>query len=130
MLSGKAIARAIRGLFLIDTALHCLLGSELFDINLPSSVENDSGDQTSLDSENNAVLEEASKTYSQLESKTLCTEAVLDHPVLKQLHFSFKGFLVQTVDTVFGNDTYFRSFLIRAEMTGDLNLHLRALQDM
>lgn len=130
MLSGKAIARAIRGLFLIDTALHCLLGSELFDINLPSSVENDSGDQTSLDSENNAVLEEASKTYSQLESKTLCTEAVLDHPVLKQLHFSFKGFLVQTVDTVFGNDTSFRSFLIRAEMTGDLNLHLRALQDM
>lgn len=95
MLSGKAIARAIRGLFLIDTALHCLLGSELFDINLPSSVENDSGDQTPLDSENNAVLEEAFKTYSQLESKTLCTEAVLDHPVLKQLHFSFKGFLVQ-----------------------------------
>lgn len=61
MLSGKTIERAIRGHFLIDTALHCLLGSELFGINLPSFEENELGDQTSLDSENNTILEEASE---------------------------------------------------------------------
>lgn len=41
MLSGRAIARAGRGNFLIDTALHCLLGSELYGINLSSFEEND-----------------------------------------------------------------------------------------
>lgn len=41
MLSGRAIARAVRGHFLIDTALHRLLGSELFGINLSSFEEND-----------------------------------------------------------------------------------------
>lgn len=75
--------------------MHCLLRSELFGINLPSFEENDLGDQTSLVSENYAVLEEASKMYSQLLDKTVCAEAVLGHPALKQLHISFKGFLEQ-----------------------------------
>lgn len=50
--------------------------------------------------------------YSQFLDKTLCVEAVLDHPVLKELQISFKCFLKQKkesrtarLDTVFGNDT-------------------------
>lgn len=70
MLSRKAIARAIRGHFLIDTGLHCLHGSELFDINLPSSEENDL-ETKHLDSESNTTLEEGSKMFSQLEEKKL-----------------------------------------------------------
>lgn len=137
MLSGKAIAGAIRCYFLIDTALHCLLGSALFGINLPSSDENDLGEQTPLDSENNTILEEASKMYNQCLDKTLCAEAVLDHQVLKQLHISFKGFLEQRKESRTARlwiqylemIQILRSF-IRAERSGDWDLHLRALQDM
>lgn len=115
----------------------CLLGSELFGINLPSSEENDLGDQTPLNSGNNTVLEEASKMYSQFLDKTVCAETVLDHPALKQLHISFKGFLEQNKEhrtarlCIQYSETIqiLRSF-IRAERTGDWDLHLRALQDM
>lgn len=64
-------------------------------LDLSSTEENDKGDQTSVDSENNAVLKEASKIYSQFLDKTVCEETVLDYTALKQLHILFKGFLEQ-----------------------------------
>ena len=38
MLTGKAVARAIRGHFLVDTALHAILLSRIFEITLPKEV--------------------------------------------------------------------------------------------
>lgn len=130
-LSGKAIARAIKGHFLIDTALHCLLGSELCGINLLSSEENDLGDHTPLDSESDYFLEEASNMYIQFLDKTLSAEPVLDYPALKQLHISFKGFVEQKKESRTARlwiqysemIQILRSFM-RAETTGDWDLHL------
>ena len=36
MLSGKAVARAVRGQFLVDSVLNALIASSAFDISLPS----------------------------------------------------------------------------------------------
>lgn len=94
----KSHCKALRGHFLIDTALHCLLGSELFGNNLISSCEeNNLRDQTSLDIENNTNLEESSKICSLFLGKTLCAETVLDHHVLKLLHNSF--FFLEQIKT-------------------------------
>lgn len=75
--------------------------------------------------------------FSQLLDKTVCAEAVLDHPALKQLHISFTCFLEQKKESRTAKlciqysemIQILRSF-IRAERTGDWDLHLRALQDM
>ncbi|VDI18420.1 Hypothetical predicted protein [Mytilus galloprovincialis] len=41
ILNGKAVARALRAHMLIDTALHCILTSDIFGIQIPGQVDDD-----------------------------------------------------------------------------------------
>jgi hypothetical protein len=139
MLNGKAIARAIRGHFLIDTALHCLLGSEVFGFPLPtsSSEYQDLGKQTSLDFENSQILIDASELYAQLLDGTTSAELIRNHSVFRQLQISFQEILDQKRENrtarlwiQYSEMIQILRTFIRAERTGDWNLHLQALHDM
>ncbi|XP_053402974.1 uncharacterized protein LOC123550249 [Mercenaria mercenaria] len=68
MLAGKAVHRAIRGHFLVDTALHTLLLSDALEVPLPLKEPNisENEDRTSTKEESSVELEDAPEMLKQL----------------------------------------------------------------
>ena len=122
ILSGKAFARALRGFFLGNTALHALL---------VSSQETEQSQFT-----DNVLLNEVNELYDKLETKEIVTEDVLQNDVLKDI----SGMFVTLKEKLLTNcaklwfqyidmTSVFQMF-IRAERMGNWQLHLSALARM
>ena len=99
MLSGKAISRAIRGHFLVDSALNCLLMRDLFNIPLVDdcAVHEDDADsdvyeetqrEETLPTDNSEVrddLEQVKVLYENLLADEVSLEEVCSSDLLKKL---------------------------------------------
>ncbi len=152
MLSGKAIARAVRAHFIVDAALNALILKSGFNVPLPcqpdTSASSDNEDQdfaeTVTSDENcadvgkNQDLDEAHTLYEKLMSGDMCVEEVCSSNVLERIKDSLKkhsesmkkssrtsALWVQYMNMI----DILRKFII-AERTGNWELHLQAIQDM
>jgi hypothetical protein len=147
MLSGKAIARAVRGHFLVDSALNCLLMRDLFNIPLQiddcsvNQDETESGvyreiegrETVSTDnSEAHDNLEKAEILYEKLLADEISLEEACSADVLNKLAEEFekrKGSLTENNRTAALWMQYMRMIdllkaFIKAERTGNWNLHM------
>lgn len=128
LLSGKAISRAVRGLLLVDSALHAVLLSELFDDDPCSEPE------TKLGTKEVADLK---TLYSKLMNGEATMTEVEENPALKRI----KGFVDQKILDLSQHRTsklwfqlmnmvgILRSF-IKAERMGLWDLHLKSVSEM
>ena len=106
MLSGKAIARAIRAHFIVDAALNALLLKSVFNAPLPEKAANNKNedpgltetaarpqDDQSTDVGENLDLNEARTLYEKLMAGEMCAEEVCTADVLKESRTAFKSIL-------------------------------------
>ena len=140
MLSGKAIARAVRGHFIVDAALNALMLHSGFNVPLPCQPMSYSSDNEA-DVEaptKNQDVDKALTLYEKLMAGEISAEEVCSSNVLERIKDSLKNhsesvkkssrtsaLWVQYMDMI----DILRKF-IRAERTGNWELHLQALQDM
>ncbi|KAK6181969.1 hypothetical protein SNE40_009744 [Patella caerulea] len=90
MMSGKALARAVRGHFLVDAALGAIVTAEAFHVALPGPFENHDVLENYLESDSietqpdiPEVLQKATQLYNKLaagdvDSNAVCSEHLLD----------------------------------------------------
>ena len=140
MLSGKAIARAIRAHFIVDAALNALILRSVLNAPLPCQPDipeyndNDGPDIAEIaDSGNNQYLDEAHTLYEKLMSGNMCAEEACSSNILEKIKYSLKknieyvkkssALWVQSMIDIL------RKF-IRAERTGNWELHLQSIQAM
>ncbi|CAG2201846.1 unnamed protein product [Mytilus edulis] len=133
MLSGKAVARAIRGHMLVDTALHSLLVSKIFNFDFPADENEEGNINVSVDD----ILSKAADVYTELLEGTLSISSACDSAVLQ----SIKETIHRPLEEMKKNRTsklwlqytemmqILRQF-IKAERTGDWELHLKSVKDM
>ncbi|VDI43281.1 Hypothetical predicted protein [Mytilus galloprovincialis] len=81
MLSGKAVARAIRGHMLVDTALHSLLVSKIFNFDFPADENEEGNINVSVDD----ILSKAADVYTELLEGTLSISSACDSAVLQSI---------------------------------------------
>ncbi len=140
MLSGKAIARAVRGHFIVDAALNALILHSGFNAPLPCQPMSHSSDNEA-DVEaptKNQDVDEALTLYEKLMGGEISAEEVCSSSVLERIKNSLKNhsesqkkssrtsaLWVQYMNMI----DILRKF-IRAERTGNWELHLQAIQDM
>lgn len=150
MTSGKAIARAVRAYFLIDTALTSIILSHMYGIPLQDKIENETGtndinpaNYINIDNtDNNAEdlldeLHEADAMLDELLKGDISVEKVCDNVLIDQIksridnfresHKSFRTSQLwfQYMDMI----DILRRF-IKAERTGNWELHLQTVKDM
>ena len=147
MISGKAIARALRGQFLIDSALRIRRLRRLFpqnpvyDIEIPENTSNSDTDTVSITAGETLTEEdvkELEKLYDELGDKDLDSTKIDDVPSLRKLRripethkeeiakqSRTAKLWVQYMDYV---DVI--KMFIRAERTGDWDKHLVATEKM
>jgi len=149
MMSGKAVARAVRGHFLLDTALHAMLMTEIFhtdmlvvprQANLDEQVDvtTESSDQVNASTnEDNELLGKLSSLYKQLEEKTLSAEDISHSETLQTVTNRIKEteaklaknrealLWIQYMQMI----AILQNF-VRAEHTGDWISHLKALRKL
>ena len=128
LLSGKAIARAVRGHLLIDAALHAILLSEVFADNQASD------DEPRLQSEE---IVELRNLYEKLMNKEVVTEVAEGNPSLEKiqefisrkrkelLQCRTSKLWFQYLDMV----AILRNF-VKGERSGSWELHLKSTSDM
>ena len=137
MLSGKAIARAVRGHFIVDAALNALMLHSGFNAPLPCQPMSYSSDNEA-DVEaptKNQDVDEALNLYEKVMAGEKSAEEVCSSNALERIKDSLKNhsesvkkssrtsaLWVQLIDIL-------RKF-IRAERTGNWELHLQSIQDM
>ena len=143
MLSGKAIARAVRAHFIVDAALNALMLHSCFNAPLPITPDSNDDDKDpdiakAAGVGNNQDLDEARTFYEKLMSRDMSAEEVCSSNVLEEIKDSLKkhsesvkkssrtsALWVQYMSMI----DILRKF-IRAERTGNWELHLQAIQDM
>jgi len=141
MLNGKAIARALRGHFIVDAALNALILASTFDINLPEITTDERegvvGILQTHDSIDNADLKEAVILYENLIQGSLTVEDVCKSATISRIDDVFQSkkqslkisrtaaLWLQYMDMI----DILRKH-IRAERTGNWNLHLQAVSEM
>jgi hypothetical protein len=140
MLSGKAIARAVRGHFIVDAAINALMLHSGFNAPLPCqpvSCSSDGEADVEAPTENQDV-DEALALCEKLMAGEISAEEVCSFNILDRIKNSLKNYSksvkkssrtsalwVQYMDMI----DILRKF-IRAERTGNRELHLQAIQDM
>ena len=139
MLSGKAISRAVRGHLLVDAALNTMLVADLYNVPLPSNDEEQSleVDVTCGEADVRATdLAEAQDIYESLLSDTVSVDEVCSSNVINKILSLMKEakeamttrtsrLWLQYMDMI----DILRMFL-KAERTGNWELHLQAVHDM
>ena len=149
MLSGKAIARAVRAHFIVDAALNAPMLKSFFNVPLPCQpdISDSNGnegpdfvetDEHCADVGKNQDLDEAHTLYEKLMSGDMCAEEVCLSNVLERIKECLKKYCesmkkssrtsalwVQYMSMI----DILRKF-IRAERTGNRQLHLQAIQNM
>ena len=141
MLSGKALARAVRAHLIIETALNALLLSDAMNINLFSTSEDEA--ESSLEvvatdlCSRNSDLQEAFIQCEKLMSNSYSVHQICQTEVIQKLKESFKSKLyslqssrttslcIQYLDMI----DILRNF-IRMQHIGIWELHLQSLSDM
>ncbi|KAK6186089.1 hypothetical protein SNE40_008194 [Patella caerulea] len=133
MFSGKAISRAVRGHLLVDSALNMLIVSDVYGLSVTPQ-DSELGDiQDHVDKDVDVIA----SLYDQLLSKAIGVEDISNHPVFDNvrsklerhkrelLQYPTAGMWIQYMETV----DILRRF-IKAERTGDWELHLKTVADM
>ena len=152
MLSGKALARAVRGHFLVDAALNALLVCNTFDLPLPvnnvsqNPNENDVEDTDDVELDLNEERAIGPDTDTDLELVKVLYGKVRENP--KMAHVSSSTALDSVAKKVEEKKSSLRDHrtgvlwlqymkmldimrkFIKAERTGDWKLHLQAVYDM
>ena len=124
LLSGKAVSRAIRAHFLTDAALHAILMSRFFDLDIA-----DNSDELCECGED---LKEVGSLFDNLQVEAICNSSelkkVIDKLVATKhsvLHQRTSALWVQYMSMI----DILRKF-IKAERTGQWDLHLQAVHEM
>ena len=134
----------IRGHFLVDNAIHALLISKLFGITLPSELHDDNTeheseslilDTSTADTENN-VLIEATDLYDQLLAGDVSVNFVCENTILDRVQHALATHIksLENLRTAVLWIQYCEMILLRkfikAERTGNWELHLQSVRDM
>ena len=146
MLSGKAIARAIRAHFIVDAALNALLLKSVFNAPLPEKAARNKNEDLDLtetarpqdEHSTDLDLNEARTLYEKLMAGEMRAEEVCMSDVLKRVKNSlhkFSALLKMSSRTSALWVQYMKIIdilrnYIRGERTGSWALHLQAMQDM
>ncbi|CAC5363751.1 unnamed protein product [Mytilus coruscus] len=159
MMTGKALARAVRGHLLVDTALNALLVSMTFDIPLPDEeqyltneehvqdrnqsfesnqiAENSTEEQEPVSNSSQDILSVAINLYNQLINEdisvdTICKSGILDD-INARIAAKIKGLEVSRTASLWMRYSDMVNILkrsIKAERTGNWEPHLQTLQGM
>ena len=136
MLTDKAVDRAIRGHMLVDAALHALLVEKIFNVPLPlDGVEHNS--HHASNEQTSQTMHEAGKLFDGLLSGVITVDDINNDQTLKLI----KSQLSQKTNELQNDCTsqlwiqYMRAIdilrkFIKAEHTGNWELHLQAVYDM
>ena len=150
MMSGKAVARAVRGHSIVDAALNGLMLADMFNVHLPTKtgvpdnrVEGDS--VTSMDTNPQVTdvssvsdLDKAMEIYEQVMDGTISSEEASQSDVLVRIKDCLKKHITSTKMTsrtsalwcqYMDMQDILRKYIC-AERTGNWSLHLQAIQDM
>ena len=135
MLSGKAIARAVRGHFIVDAALNVLMLHSGFNASMPCQPMSYSSDADVEAPTKNKDVDEALTLYEKLMAGEISAEEVCSSNVLERIKDSLKNHSDSVKDSsrtsaLWVQYMYMIDKFIRAERTGNWELHLQAIQDM
>lgn len=142
MLNGKAVARAVRGHFIVDGALNKLLTSKTFDIKLPSKdtepdgIDSEHADScSSTSSEMPDVLMEAAELYDSVVSgaaveleESECLKLIAE--CIEKEILQLKGDRTAQLWLQYMEMVDLVRNLLRSERTGNWLLHLDTLRKM
>jgi hypothetical protein len=135
MLNGKAIALAVRGYFLTDTALTSIMISKIYNISLEDSEEENLGDEQS--DQNSRELLDAEKLFDALMNREVSISEVCQNPLLDDIHGklanfreSHKSFRTAKLWFQFMDMVDILRRFIKAERVGEWNLHLQCIKEM
>ena len=139
MFSGKAIARAVRGHLIVDAALNALLLAKIFGVPLPGSSESEDveAEEVIEETARNADLDEVSVLYESLMQGSMSADQVYQSDVMKRMHEALeketgllKSSRTATLWLQYMEMVDILRKYIRAERTGNWDLHLQALSEM
>ncbi len=136
--SGKVIARAIRGHFIVDAVLNALILSNTYSVPIPA-LETETGElmETAGLSDGKSDLDEAALLYDKLMKGMVSAEQVCQDDVIAKIshalqerkeHLKFSttaAMWLQYMDMI---DVLCK--FIRAERRGNWELHLQAVSEM
>ena len=146
MLTGKAIARAVRAHLLVDAALNALVLASTFNVPLLGHLDDSESEDVDTDEvmeattsshEKNPDLDEAAVLYEKLMQNTMSADEVCHTDVMTRIDDALKrvttslkssrtaALWLQYMDMV----DILRKY-IRAERTGNWELHLQAVSEM
>ena len=139
MLSGKAIARAVRGHFLVCSALHMLLISKVYGTKLPKASKNSDEDENVPDKDETLpdILKDITCIYNDVMNCNIAIKDVETSPTMELIANQFdlakndlkksrtSKLWLQYLDMI----ALLQAFL-RAERTGNWQMHLTVLREM
>ena len=136
MLSGKAISRAVRAHLIVDAALNVLISARAFGIPVPEC-EDTEVEEVMEKTARNADLEEVSVLYENLMQGLMCADQVCQSDVVYRINDaleregkSLKSSRTATLWLQYIEMVGILRKYIRAERTGNWELHLQTLSDM
>jgi len=137
MTTGKAIARAVRGHFIVDAALNALLLASTFNVTIPGpGEETEEILETTAKQESN-LLKEASVLYNNMIEGSIPADKICEDNVIAEINKALEEkkedlkssrtakLWLQYMDMIGILRRY-----IRAERTGNWELHLQTLSEM
>ena len=137
MLTGKAISRAVRGHLLVDSALNGLLLSDALGVPLSQSNHSEEEAEEATVVGRNNDLDEVYALYKNLMEGTVSIEEVCSTDVIKKITAvlqqkidSLKSSRTATLWLEYMNMVDILRQYIRAERTGNWDLHLEAVSKM
>lgn len=148
MMSGKAVARAVRGHSIVDAALNGLFLADVFNVHLPQTTgapDNSVGGDTefpeaatAMDVSRVADLDEAKKIFEKLMDGTVSSEEASQFDVLVRIKDCLKKHIESTKMTSRTSALWVQYMEMQdilrkhicAERTGNWSLHLQVIQDM
>ena len=138
MLSGKAIARAIRGRFMVDVVLNALILASSYNVPIPAlEMETEELMETAGSADRKPDLDEAALLYDKLMKGMVSAEQVCQDDVIAKISDALQerkehlkssrtaAMWLQYMDMI----DILRKY-IRAEHTGNWELHLQTVSEM
>ena len=137
MLTGKAIARAVRGHLIVDAALNALVLAKTFNVPLPGSEDETTENVVQTATSSTTELDEAAALYEKLVQGSMTADQVCQEYVMTRINDSLQREVnslkssrtatlwLQYMDIV----SILRKY-IRAERIGNWELHVQAVFEM
>ena len=141
MLTSKAIARAVRGHFIVDAALNALILANTFNVPIPASdKETEEFMETTQPHESfggKTDLDEAALLYNKLMKGSVCADHVCKDNIIAKINDAvqekkkdLKSSRTATLWLQYMDMVDIVRKYIRAERTGNWELHLQAVSEM